>query len=138
METQDGGRTWQEAFLLPDFASTFNDIDVLTVSGGFTAWAVGDRGLVVRLASQNIVVAVPGSSLVLIAIPIPVNSPAQVAVAGVGFTSGSIEDTQIPLPLGSVVEVLVSLTAKAPTDGIIDVDIRKDIILGEVLAETGV
>jgi len=53
--------------------------------------------------------------------------PAQVFFHGARFVSGSVSGRQITVPVGSEVEVFVTLSATAPTTGNLEVEVRKDI-----------
>ena len=59
METQDGGRTWKEVFLLSNATGGFQDIDVVTTATQVSVWAVGEKGLTVRFVSESALLPVP-------------------------------------------------------------------------------
>ena len=60
---------------------------------------------------------------------IPTPAPAKVGVAGVRFESGNLGGTRVTVPQGSEVDIYVTLESTAPTEGLLEVLVLRDIIL---------
>ena len=63
--------------------------------------------------------------------PISTPAPAKVGITGVRFESGIIGGTRVTVPQGSEVDVYVTLESTAPTEGLLEVLVLRDIILDE-------
>ncbi|MEE8442260.1 MAG: hypothetical protein V3S37_00800 [Dehalococcoidia bacterium] len=76
-------------------------------------------------------VPIPSPTPTSTSTPVPTPTPvAQVFVRSVRFVSGNLEGRKIKVPVGSMVEVVVTLFASAPTRGNLEVEVRKDLGFG--------
>ena len=76
-----------------------------------------------------VVIATPTHTPTPIPTPTPTATPIlpQVFFDGARFVSGEISGTQITVPVGSQVQVVISLSATGPTTGNLEIEVKKDI-----------